>query len=522
MVLPPFSKFFYIIKSREESQCHKHSNSKQGDTLLKTSILKLVKWFCRRLTYNELASAIILFHEVLSNSRSDIELKPDEKPPHYRNFRVDMLRPLSEAPDPRIPASVFDWKKLKAEYEKKTGKILSIVCRRKGSIQPPSDCICEHCRAPSRYLYLNDGKKANQVRCKICNKLSPTHRIRTESKAKYFCPYCGGAMYLWKQDSLRTIFKCPGDKCPLYLENLKALTPEEHEMRALGNTSQFKLRYQYREYHFKPQDLQYARPAFPTKTDLSRIRNNSHVVSMSLTYFINIGLSSRQTREALLKIHEIKVSHQTIINYANSAAALICDFVDKNSPKPRGIVAGDETYIIVENRMQYTWFNIEASTKAICGFNLSGTRETAPCLALQYNTYGAPEDDPGKQFKYVADGLPSYDSAIMAYNKDLKEDKIIRYKVIGLENLDSESKKYRRFKQIIERLNRTYKFHTRPRAGFKTFDGAVCLTVLFVAFYNFMRPHSSLRGNVPVQIECLKGVALYPRMWSILLKQAIQ
>ena len=431
-----------------------------------------------------------------------------------------MLRPLTEAPEPKSPLPTLNWKTLNADYEKKTGKSLNTVLRRRGSMQPPSDCSCEHCGAPSRYLYLNDGKKGNQVLCKICNKLSPTHRVRAESNAKYFCPYCGGAMYLWKQDSLRTIFKCPNDKCPLYLKRLQALTPEEHEMRASGNTSQFKLRYQYREYHFKPQDLQCARPAFPTKTDLSRIRNNSYVVSMVLTYFINIGLSSRQTQEALLRIHGIEISHQCVLNYANSAASLICNYVDQNSPKPEGIVAGDETYIIVEGRMQYTWFNIEASTKALCGFNLSGTRDTASCLALQYNTYGAPEDDPGKQFEYVADGLPSYDSAIMAYNKDLEKDKIIRYKVIGLQNLDPESKEYRRFKQIIERLNRTYKYHTRPRAGFKTFKGAVCLTVLFVAFYNFMRPHSSLIGKVPVPLECLENVELYPRMWSTLLQQA--
>jgi hypothetical protein len=170
--------------------------------------------------------------------------------------------------------------------------------------------------------------------------------------------------------------------------------------------------------------------------------------------------------------------------------------------------------------MQYTWFNIEAKTKAICGFNLSGTRGTGPCLALQYNTYGAPEDDPGMQFKYVADGLPSYDSAIMTYNQDLEKDKILRYKVVGLENLNKESKDYRPFKQMIERLNRTYKFHTRPRAGFKTFEGAVCLTVLFVAFYNFMRDHSSLKGKVPVPLECLQGIELYPRMWSTLLQQS--
>ena len=176
-----------------------------------------------------------------------------------------MVRPLTQAPEPARPIPKLNWKKLKTEYEKETGKTLSIVRRLKNSIKPPPGCFCEHCGAPSRYLYLNDGKKGNQVLCKICRKLSATHRVRTESKAKYFCPYCGSAMYLWKQDSLRTVFKCPCDKCPLYLDNLRALTPEEHEMRASGNTSQFKLRYQYQEYHFKLQDLQCARPAFPTK-----------------------------------------------------------------------------------------------------------------------------------------------------------------------------------------------------------------------------------------------------------------
>ena len=486
---------------------------------MKTNILKIVKWFCRKLTYNELASAIIIFHEVLANSRSDIDLKPEAKPPHYRDFRTDMERPLTEPPEPARPT--LDWQHLKADHKKATGKTILPVRRRKNSMLPPDGCSCGHCNAPQRYLYLNDGKKGNQLKCKICNNVSPTHRVRTRSKAKYFCPHCGYSMPLWKENNLRTIFKCQNYNCSHYLKNKSSLTSLEKKMRAAGNTSQFKLHYQYCEYHFNPDDLKCARPAFATKTDLSRINNNMHTVSLILTYTINIGQSSRQTKESLWRIHGIKVSHQTIINYSNAAAALISPFIDKNNPTPIGTVSGDETYIIVEGRMQYTWFNIDALTKAICGFNLSGTRGTAPCLALQYSTYGEPESNLGTQYQYVADGLPSYDAAIMAYNKDLKEDKIIRHKVVGLENIDKESTEFRRFKQIVERLNRTYKYHTRPRAGFKTFDGAVALTVLFVAFYNFMRPHSSLNGDVPVQLECLKGIEMYPQMWTTLLKQVI-
>ena len=116
----------------------------------------------------------------------------------------------------------------------------------------------------------------------------------------------------------------------------------------------------------------------------------------------------------------------------------------------------------------------------------------------------------------ITDGNPSYDAAVMAFNAKAKN-KLEKHTVIGLENLDPESKEYRCFKQLVERLNRTYKYHTRPRAGFKTFEGAVALTTLFVAYYNFMRPHSAIGNSAPVQLDCLKDVTLMPKAWLTLL-----
>lgn len=109
----------------------------------------------------------------------------------------------------------------------------------------------------------------------------------------------------------------------------------------------------------------------------------------------------------------------------------------------------------------------------------------------------------------------------MAYNTEADDDqsKLTKHTVIGLENLDPISTEYREFKQLIERLNRTYKYHTRPRAGFKTFEGAIALTTLFVAYYNFMRPHSSLKGKAPVRLPCLEHCSLMPEAWIALLKQ---
>lgn len=74
------------------------------------SLINIIKWFCRRLTFNELASAVVIFHEVLSGSRKDIPFKPNEKPAHYRQFRVDQLSPLAI---PDKPHTLIDWKTLK-------------------------------------------------------------------------------------------------------------------------------------------------------------------------------------------------------------------------------------------------------------------------------------------------------------------------------------------------------------------------------------------------------------------------
>ncbi|MFA6714608.1 MAG: DDE-type integrase/transposase/recombinase [Victivallaceae bacterium] len=486
---------------------------------MKNSILKFVKWFCRRLTINEFYSAVTIIHEVLNGERHDIKFKPEKKPPHYRNFRVDAAPPLSE-PLLKTVIPELDWRQLKHDYKLEHGKDLTPVRRYQGAYVPPSYCTCEKCGAPARYLYINDGKKASQVRCKICNSLSVTHRSRRESKAKYFCPYCGHALVKWKIRKDAVIFKCPRKKCSCFIRNLNALTPEERKQRKNKYNPNYKLHYHYREYHFSPGDLLPQRPELDTKVNLNRIHNNYHTVGLILSCFINIGLSSRQTRDVLKGLFGISISHQTVINYVNAATAIISPWLDRNLPVPGKLAAGDETYIVVENQWQYTWFIIDKITRAICGYNLSNSRDTASALATIINAYGKPGENPG-EYEFIGDGLPSYDNAAMAYNEGLENPQLIRRTVVGLENLDQESKEFRPLKQIVERLNRTYKFHTRPRAGFKTFSGATNLTTLFVAFYNFLRPHSYFKkSKPPIELECLRGVESFPKQWEILLKQA--
>ena len=120
----------------------------------------------------------------------------------------------------------------------------------------------------------------------------------------------------------------------------------------------------------------------------------------------------------------------------------------------------------------------------------------------------------------IADGNPSYDAAVHVINANEDGTPLKRRKVIGLTNLDKESETFRPFKQLIERLNRTYNFHTRARCGFKSSNGAVALTTLFVAYYNFLRPHSNLYFKPPIQLDDFKNISTLQGKWLKLLQSA--
>lgn len=481
--------------------------------------LKLVRWFCSVITFNELAAAVLIFHEILSGKDSNYKLKEEEPLPNFRAFRTSFPAPLTKPPN-KERHIVETWQELKARYERQTGKTLRPVKRRNSKAVPPDGCICQHCGAPKRYLYINNGKKVSQVTCKICSLTSPIAKARRTSNAKLWCPHCGYALAEWKNKAVYTAYKCPNSNCPFLIANRNKLSDTE-KLLAEKKSSQFKVHYQFRKYNFANLDLSPAKIDRETRVNLNRIHKDLHTVSLALCYTINMGLSSRLTVNALKNIHGIKISYQTVLNYCEAAAALIEDFVEKNSPKPEGVGAADETYILVEGIMHYTWLLEDSETKALCGYNISNRRNAESAIALLCDVYGHPNNhkDTEKQYTIVTDGLASYDTAVMAYNEQAGREVIIKKTVIGLQNLDPESEEYRSFKQLIERLNRTYKYHTRPRAGFKTFNGAVILTTLFVAYYNFIRVHSTLK-TVPVKLECIENVELWPNMWSAILANA--
>lgn len=492
------------------------------------TIHSLVRWFCSQLTRDELLEAVALLLEVVGGRRDDIVLRTRfrEEHPHYRRFQVDTTVPLTVAPvSPPTPS--LDWRTLLAEYRLAHGRDLAPVRRRPDAVVPPSGCRCERCGAHEEWLYVNDGVACSQLRCKICQTLSPVRRISRKNSTPYWCPYCGCALYEWKHDANRTIYKCNSDHCPYYLRNRQKLNAREQQLAGTGTASQFKVRYQWRRYHFNPAHVQ-PRAPLATSRSLLYVRQNLEAVGLALAYAVSFGLSARTTSQVLRQVHGIAASHQTILNWMEAAAPLAWAALEKlKGTMHETAAAADETYIKVLGVWHYTWFVVGVESRVIWAWEVSDNRGERPAIAVLNRTLDSRPDSIQGTLVLASDGNPSYDAAVNALNTDPNgvplppgERRIERRTVIGLTNDDEQSEQFRPFKEIVERLNRTCRYHTRSRSGHKSQNGARDLTTLFVAFYNFLRPHRTLHGKPPVHLPELDTVQTLQGRWLKLLQLA--
>lgn len=408
----------------------------------------------------------------------------------------------------------MDYKNLLQAYEKEQGHPLKPVNIRNSENSAPKDSICHTCGATYQYLYFNNGKERSQLKCKVCESVSPVHE-RHLSATKYFCPHCGHALFLWKQRKDCSIYKCDNDNCPVYASNKKNLNFGERLLQSI-KSSQFKLHYQHREYHFTNEQLIHSSPEHCS--NIINIRNSLNTLALILTFHVSFAISARKTAYLLREVFKIKLSYQSILNYSEMAAYHCHKFNLAFKGPVDNIQAGDETYIRVNGKHNFTFFFISAKNLKISAYHLDTSRDTLPAaIAIKEAIRTA---SPNMKTFIITDGNPSYQNAIHFLNKSL-DNKLNLKNVIGLQNLDAVSARFRPFKQLIERLNRTYKFHIRAAAGFSSKNGAVALTTLFVTFYNFLRPHMSLNYNVPAPLDFLKGIDTLQGRWAVLLQNAL-
>jgi len=280
----------------------------------------------------------------------------------------------------------------------------------------------------------------------------------------------------------------------------------------------FKLRFIYRKFHFNFKPLSKQNEYVPL-VDLPNITASPHVLGLILTYHINYAIPLRKTAALMYDVHGVKVSHQTIANYCNAVAPRIKPFIDHFEYELSESFCGDETYIKIGGVWNYVFFFFDAVKKIILSYRVQRDRDwKSAALAINdvlVKVKGKSEKIP-EGLNLITDGNPIY---LLAQHWFAQHDiKFDVTQVIGLTNDDPVSKEYRPLKQIIERLNRTFKGNYKPTTGFGADMGAISKVTLFVAYFNFLRPHTGLDGNIPAVIPELEALPHMPAKWCELIR----
>lgn len=423
--------------------------------------------------------------------------------PGYQKFKTDKLP---------IMKRFFkqDYSFLLEYYLWKYSKLLKPVQRR-GDQSVPEDITCPFCGAPHQYIYDNNGGKG-QYQCKICKQTFNPDEHST-SPLKLCCPYCGHALVAKKDRKHFVVHKCVNRSCSYYKHNLKNLPkdlPQEEKHK-------YKLHYIYREFtvDFFSMDLN----QLPNwATNFKYRKQSAYIMGLCLTYHVNLGLSLRKTAQALKDIHNVNVSHTMVANYAKTAAIVIKPFVDNYNYKISDTMVADETYIKVKGIKGYVWFIMDAISRSIIGYQVSDNRGVGPCILAMRMAFRTLKELPQK-FRFIADGYSAYPLAAQQFA--LREKNPLKFditQVIGLTNDDAVSKEFRPFKQLIERLNRTFKASYRITCGYANDDGAYYGVSLWVAYYNFLRPHKLHNWQRPLnEVEMLTNAENMPGKWQLLI-----
>lgn len=375
--------------------------------------------------------------------------------------------------------------------------------------------LCQRCGAPNDYVRKHTKKQFICDACKSTFTIKPTYHDEIIHK----CPHCKYKLSLHHERENYDVLICSNHECSFYLKN-KGLVDKGEGDHLLTSSNWHKLKYTFRLFNF---DLSLIKAKLPlninSKIDLGKIYHSQYTLGLILTYYINYGLSSRKVSKIMSEIHGIKISHQTIFNYAE-AVAVVTEVLNESYPyELDNTITFDETYIKVMGKHNYVFFGSDTKNKIITSYRIFDKRDTE-CAVISLNqTFNKYETLP-EDLTIITDGNPIYNAAQVFFKmNDINFD---LYQVIGIKNNDEVSTKYRSHKQIEERLNRTYKFNYYGTNGYGSNRNANVYISVFTTFHNFLRPHSSLNYKPPIEIPILTTTDNMPTKWLYLIDYTIK
>jgi transposase-like protein len=286
---------------------------------------------------------------------------------------------------------------------------------------------------------------------------------------------------LYKHRTEFDLYRCPNIDC--------------HGREVIGK------RYKWRHYLWEPEDLQVSKPQKPV-VDLHRVRFGGQVLAQAVHSVVGLGLSLRQAQQNLWASWQCRVSHEAIRQWILTLAYQVAPLLEKLPLPLSGTVAVDETYVRVRGRWHYLFTAVDGQHGHVLAMHLSPTRSALAAttiLRAVARRYG------NRPWKLVTDGASIYPIAVQ-YLQATNLANISQHQVVlGLEKTPDDPPGARRFKNRVERLFGSYKAHYKRHKSFQSYHGAVAHAILYMAFYNHLKPHDSHQGQPPVPLTTASG-----------------
>lgn len=324
--------------------------------------------------------------------------------------------------------------------------------------------FCPRCNSKNLYKYgfqVVDDSRYQKYQCKDCKRqFAPDAPTNTYVKRNYpNCPLCKKGTFLHHDYRYYSNFRCNDKKCN---HSFKVAKP--------GNIDPTSSNLILVEDHFKG----------------FRFPSNIILAALNLSY---IGKCTSRDISLLLKqLFNVDVSHVTVNNWVTRFAGLfkaISDELTRSLDFNSDEWHLDETVIKIAGKKHYIWLAIDSETRFVLDYHLSPSRSSDESHSLVNSI-----KDMGSPKSIVTDRYKAYIQPISLLMSDCTH--------ITVEDFKDEISN-----NLIESFFSQFKSWYKNKRGFECFESANRAIMMYIFYYNFVLPHSSLDDLTPAEVAGL-------------------
>ena len=222
----------------------------------------------------------------------------------------------------------------------------------------------------------------------------------------------------------------------------------------------------------------------------SKVSSDPKIISECLNLVMS-GMSYRAISRHIYSVHQIKISHTSILNWITKYTYIIKEYVDSLNPELSNVWSLDEMSLNVKRTKRtgkgfqdWLWSIIDPKTRFLIATEVSKKREISDAKKI---IFSAKKITSKKPDYILTDCLNSYQKAI----RDEFENRVAHIK--------TKSLKEGFVNRPIERYHNEIRENLKARRGLGNDESAQTFSELLKINHNFVKPHQGLDGKTPAQ-----------------------